>query len=1714
MGSYASLASSKGNRSQITSMSTATGAFKLATMRRDSSPYQKSSTSSTGTNGLSPRSEVATVWRRSDEKQPLPSSIGSIPPSLTSSARPTTDKQKTLSSSSLMQNPLSSANHQQISASAPGQHPHKNVTFDPNIKDNSQSSLSSKASSSSAATDDEPTEEELLRQGIHLARRLSADNPRREFNWDEEEDDTWNNISGSSAFFPNSDSKFNNTSSLTSSSNSNNQQSSGNTPFATHGNISNSQDSSSSSPIASSATIKRYDQLPKPNNVNNNTMPSSGSSTSSASAVSTTQIHNTWKIPQPTHNVISISKQFQELTEQRNQQHHTSHSSHNNNNNNNYNNNIGHHHPSEFINWNNPRGPDNNYSHSYSHSHSQPNYQNDNNIDTRYRYSDYEKRYRPENPSPNKPELFNEHNGQVEAYNHRNRNTSVSVGGRIGGGALPHNNTHNANNNSISDLGPDNALETYERRHSAFNNQDNNNNNIINNNDNNNNSASDNYNDPASQTNIHPPIQQSPNDSESRDYFMGYRRGVPESPPTAGASNNTSRRYQPPINEQSPSNTNPQPYRPQRTFLEEQEEFMRVARENALKRKEEEARLEREREEAAKRKAEERLAKLEAKKVQDQQQLNIQNGSQQQQHQQHPQQKSLHADNQSRQPPFTQQHQSIFVQNSQNHSQHQHQHYNQQSHYIRRGDEDIGKRILQPQSRNGPTNIYIQTKGRRGSGFNSEDNPAIRAVNSLIGEDGNQIRSGNPKIWTGTSSGPAGTSTTGSNNTSSASLSSASGIPSTHNGNIHNNNHNNNNSNGHNTNANNINNDNNPNGTNTPSVNGHNNNGREVFWGSTHAPSRSATDGDVWGPFPSGHQHLPGNVYSSTSSMSQSASPADHRSEFGQQALPTSTPASATHSHHMLPSWINNGTPSAQHSENPPFDTTNHVMSVNADSNGHIIPTDQNSWAQSHSHRASSSNHQSQRSVSLPSSPMSSIHPNPQPHSSSETNSTNNSTTKLVNRSSGLHDTPSMSRGISRFFPVVGSEEKDHQQQHHHQQQQNQQMSPVASSTNISNNNTTPPSAVNHISSPISATTVPSSSGLSPQHQQLQSQSMMVQPSMANTRTGIHHTSPSNNITSSSPRGNRPTGPSAAPTTIVSMHSPHRSVVVSSDDGSYMSSLMFTSLPLNEGYTNNIVVPHNNETIAASDYSRSIPGVPVISGSNSVALSPRISLPPSNSTFNSDDTSRSTHPPQAQQSPFKTTPSINSIQALQTTIAEKLGGKTKPATPSFGVIPGSQNTSQNQNSLDSVSRDLPIPVSPIVLSENIPSFISSDQKKATPIQKVFSPQAPNQDGIYTYVVRDDQKSIAGPRQNEAEVPKNKTQTEPNREILTDPPLRKPQSFADAVALSLEAEKRRQVAAATHGIKKPQNQPQSQAQTQVAHNDQHENEDINYILQLNPQSEIAIFDESIQEYFDQLDGAHGGSVPIAMPYYNSSRYNPELAILNKDIEIPEDWDKGLIIPRDEFLCTLFFWSEQQATAYNREFKPRTNSRVALLIPGNTQKVLTTYRINNTSILASATSNGTSLNELIEGKTTKSPPGSSDSDKITSISSPSTAAKSTSGPSKKGSDTGIDGSNKSIFTGPEKNSILKSSASHSLHSTNFGTTLPATGIKRSASSTLSGPSFGRTPRRSTSHSNHRSSSTRPSKRGPGATSTSVSGSTTKQTSTSPSSSEHVPARVRAQ
>lgn len=131
----------------MTSMSTATGTYKLAAMKRDI----KSSGSPGSSSNNSPRPENATVWKKpedhsgSNNASPILASASTIPVS-------TNEKQEPL----------------------------PDATTSQHERSNSATNTSTK----------EMSEEELVKSGIHLTQRLSTSS-QRTFNWDEDDEDDW-----------------------------------------------------------------------------------------------------------------------------------------------------------------------------------------------------------------------------------------------------------------------------------------------------------------------------------------------------------------------------------------------------------------------------------------------------------------------------------------------------------------------------------------------------------------------------------------------------------------------------------------------------------------------------------------------------------------------------------------------------------------------------------------------------------------------------------------------------------------------------------------------------------------------------------------------------------------------------------------------------------------------------------------------------------------------------------------------------------------------------------------------------------------------------------------------------------------------------------------------------------------------------------------------------------------------------------------------------------------------------------------------------------------------------------------------------------------------------------------------------------------------------------------------------------------------------------
>ncbi|KAF5119819.1 hypothetical protein DV113_001216 [Geotrichum candidum] len=305
--------------------------------------------------------------------------------------------------------------------------------------------------------EEEPTEEELLRRGIHLTRRLSNEVQHREFNWDEDDDD---DLALPTSWSMNMLPLSANRSPIS-------PTTANSTPTADQ-----------NSPTRSLTNDAAVTEPKEPKKINS----------------------PPWKITQPV-SVTPIDKQLKELSEQRALQEQQQEQQQQRKQNHNLFNNNNQDHPE------------------YNGFISRPNnefWRPRETIIDRYRYTDAEKRYRPDIPQP-KPDLFNETSGQVETMTRR---------GRLGG--------------------------------------------------------------------------------------FGRFSETPRIPD---------------------ENKKQEPVPNTKSRLEEQEETMRLTRENARKRKEEEQRREKEQQEAAKRKAEELVARIAAKKAQDQEKLQRQPQEQEEQQQ-------------------------------------------------------------------------------------------------------------------------------------------------------------------------------------------------------------------------------------------------------------------------------------------------------------------------------------------------------------------------------------------------------------------------------------------------------------------------------------------------------------------------------------------------------------------------------------------------------------------------------------------------------------------------------------------------------------------------------------------------------------------------------------------------------------------------------------------------------------------------------------------------------------------------------------------------------------------------------------------------------------------------------------------------------------------------------------------------------------------------
>lgn len=1300
MGGYASLSSSKG---RVTSMSTATGTYKLATLRRDGTVSQKILPMNSS-NSNSPRSEVATVWKRSDDR-PITSSISSpslsastpsvqnslanknitdsssSPLNLTASgSSPASEEPKQASSDNTDSNSNKTNADEKASESTNQQTSQKSVTFD-------SASKTEAPAKPETSNNTDPTEEELLKQGIHLARRLSTEASQKIFNWDEDEDDfdysSWSNFVNNPFFTSFMDESKNKASSSTNAGN----------------NSSNSE----------SSGTKKIDNKP---------------SLSSTSATSNQQLNSTtghmgWKIPQTPQHIVPISEQIQELTENRNNQSRIR-------NNQQYNE---HHDSTDF--WNGNRGSHHSRNIDHQYHSSLPHSQQQIHSDDRYKYSDYDRRYRSEQPT-HKAELFNEHNKQVESYEHRRRgsgsmgryNTSVSPR-RYNSYRSSHNNNHSPTS------GVDNvALETYERRHIAF---------------------GTNSNDSKSRQQPLPTNQNQANDQggvngSSYPYYRNQRDGSPN------------RRYSSSSNVRNNSVSPPQQYQQiqpvKRSRIEQQEEIMRLARETALKRKEEEARLEKEREEMIKKKAEERLAKLAAATQKDQPNDNKQSTDDSTlQAKSNPQQKG------------------------------------------ERGDSITTKTGSDVTSNNS------SNSNESASNFNSKQRLSDNGDGSNKKMEAKDPRNNHP-------------------------------------------------------------------------------NARNPLWGSASS-TISASEGDLWGIFPQ----------NGTTAISS-----DNR-EFNQHNHATSPMSPAN----RLSSWNLGSSTSPDHAYEPrhhPFfgvKPEGHTRIFSEQSSSSTLNGSNSSSLSSNTTWNSNATHHSSRSVSLPNSPLTSIHPSSQ-HSVSENPSASSSSTKLAIRPSPLHDTPTMSRGFSRFFPSVVNEDKevkksDQSQSVASQRQLQASPSPIVPGVSSSSSKFVVPM---HENPPIVRQSNKASHNIPPRIFQNKSAQNQGSPHILIKKAQVPNVSKDISSQKLHPESQRAYNNGIYPLRLYT-----RSSIEPPLSEQIIPETPKVSLP----YSNNVVniLPYESfkeqELFSQDDQSDIKISVPVV------------------------------QKPELKQDTLERSkaPSLNSIEALQLTIAQKLNNTD--------ALKMKRHQSTHVSVLDGIDiLNLPIPYAPITVSQKSPAFLSSNKYSLNGFNSVFAPQvdatsnktankeniAPLEYPILPRPYYEDSKEVLSlllADESDAE--------EVEEEAKTTLSQSKPASFADAVKFSIEAENKKREKEAE------KNKKLSALTDFIASKDSY----------LKTQSRLWIAEKLLERYHSR-DAKNNITSKITVPI-TSDKSTSDGKELSTAAETAFNDPSVVLIPRDKDLSTLFHWSDENQTAYNREFKPRLNYRVAILIPGK-EKAMTTLR----------------------------------------------------------------------------------------------------------------------------------------------------------------------------
>lgn len=299
------------------------------------------------------------------------------------------------------------------------------------------------------------------------------------------------------------------------------------------------------------------------------------------------------------------------------------------------------------------------------------------------------------------------------------------------------------------------------------------------------------------------------------------------------------------------------------------------------------------------------------------------------------------------------------------------------------------------------------------------------------------------------------------------------------------------------------------------------------------------------------------------------------------------------------------------------------------------------------------------------------------------------------------------------------------------------------------------------------------------------------------------------------------------------------------------------------------VVPFDVYKAMVTSSSSMSPDLGIESSLGDFGAAPRVILPPRNKKTNGG--SESMGSPTGSNEGFKV-PSLNAIQALQSTIVEKLGTKSLK------------------------NGDLPIPESPIVASsipiEGGAAFFISQPARSTK-------------GTTTAATAPAAAPAPKPQESTADLAK-----------------RKPTSFAEAVKSGLP------VTANTHAP--PQSHTESLFDAAMYLED----------LPVLPaptatQAESSQLEEFVSDFFS-LSKVQPPHVRIASA--NDLDYD-----LDDDAAaaLSDNWASGLIPTATTFPESSFYYETPTSSAFLREFKPRKDILVAILIPGG-KKINTGYR----------------------------------------------------------------------------------------------------------------------------------------------------------------------------